>query len=287
MHHRRVFNFGRRIRIALLGVMTVMACFLLSGCTKEWEYNPITDINNLEGRRVGVNLSWEADYYLSDRKDMVLYRYDTTSDQIMALDYDKIDALAMDEIMWKTVESLSTGLEKVEPSFGETGSILYLGSDDKELRDEFNEFLAEYKKTEEYRDYLERVSAYEGIYEGPDIPLTGTGPVLRVAVMSEGYPRSFWEPGEDQPQGFDMEALMRFANAKNYQLEFALSTYEDGFTGLINGLYDIQIGYLSDIYAFEVENYGLYVSDSMDKNPMYFVQKKQRDISVDLDAIEE
>ena len=44
--------------------MPVLACMLvllLCGCSKaQWEYRPITDINNMEGRRVAVNLALEA-----------------------------------------------------------------------------------------------------------------------------------------------------------------------------------------------------------------------------------
>ena len=65
-------------------ILVVIALFLLSGCITRWEADPITDINNLEGRRVGVNLSWEADYILTQRKDMELFRYDATSDMLMA-----------------------------------------------------------------------------------------------------------------------------------------------------------------------------------------------------------
>lgn len=277
----------RRRRGAALGILTGLACCLLAGCSGEWEYDPITDVNDLGGRRVGVNLSWEADYVLTGRDDLVLYRYDTVADQVMALNYDKLDALAMDGLMWRVVSCLSSGLDRVEPAFGSTGYTLYFNADNEALQDEFNAFLAEYKQTEEYRDLLEREAGFDGVnYDGPDIPLTGTGRVLRVAIESEGFPRTFREPGEDTPTGFDLEPLKRFANERDYRLEFVMSNYEDGIFGLMSGIYDIQIGYLSDAYSEEVRAAGLYVSDTIDETPLYFVQKSQRDISVQLDELE-
>ncbi|MBO7698968.1 MAG: hypothetical protein J6S38_08060, partial [Erysipelotrichaceae bacterium] len=63
----------RKIVISLLLLLSI------SACQKEWEPNLITDINDLQGRRVGVNLSWESDYILTGRKDMELFRYDSTA----------------------------------------------------------------------------------------------------------------------------------------------------------------------------------------------------------------
>ena len=103
------------VKYILIG-MLFCACLFCAGCGSagDWEYDPITDVNNLEGRRVGVNLAWESDYYLDGRDDMELVRYDTTADMIMALRYDKIDAIALDADSVKLLMSLSEGIEQVE-----------------------------------------------------------------------------------------------------------------------------------------------------------------------------
>ena len=272
-------------------VLCVVLCLLLlSFCDftpPKWEYHPITDINDLEGRRVGVNLAWESDYYLSNREDMTLYRYDDTAGMILALGYDIVDALALDEMSWKIMNNLSDGLVIAGPPFGRTGYLLYFASDKPELMEDFNLFLAEYKKTDEYQDYLEREDAFDGVdYIGPDIPLTGTGDTLRVAFEPEGFPRTFVRPGEDVPTGYDLEILKHYANANDLQLEFMPSNYNDAIIGLQHGLYDVFAGYLSDVYREDVIATGLYTSDPMDNAPMYFIQKTKMDISMDLDSYE-
>ena len=288
MRYRGIFGHRRRPwRGAGLGMLLGLLCFLLAACAEQWEYDPITDVSDLQGRRVGVNLSWETDYALSGRNDLQLFRYDSIADQLMALNYDKLDALAMDAFTWRAVSANSKGLVCIEPAFGETGYLLYFSSANEALKDDFNTFLAVYRTTDEYRDLLAREAAFDGLnYVGPEIPLTGSGPVLRVTILADGFPRSFRDPGDIEPKGYDLEALKHFANARNYRLEFIVSTYEDGFMGLMSGLYDIQAGYLSDVYAEEVETAGLFVSDNMDQVPLYFVQKTQRDISAEMDEIE-
>ncbi len=265
-------------------LLAAMVCFALTGCGAAWRYDPITDVNDLGGRRVGVNLSWEADYYLTGRKDLELFRYDTTADMILALNYDKVDALALDGIMWQLMAGLSEGLERVEPAFGETGYILYFSAENGGTAEDFNRFFGEFMQTNEYRDLIRREASFDGLnYEGPDIPLTGTGRKLRVAYDPNNFPRAYLEPGESVPTGFDIEALKRYANERDYQLEFLVSAYDGAMAGLQQGTVDIFAGYLSDVYREEVEASGLFTSCSMDSTPMYFVQKTQREISVALD----
>ena len=281
-------KFKQRMKYVSTVLLLLAVCLLFTGCaSSEWVYDPITDVNNLEGRRVGVNLAWESDYYLDGRKDMELVRYDTTSDMIMALKYDKIDAIALDIDTLKLIFCVSDGIELIEPAFGEVGSIMYFGSDDESLTEEFNQYLDEFKKTDEYEDLLNRMDEYNGFeFFDADIPLTGEGKTIHVAVDPEEYPRAFLYPGEDIPVGYDLEILKHFANDNNYQLEFYFSTYLDSLMGLQTGSYDIMTGYLSDVYAPEVRRAGLYTCEPMYEFPLYFIQKNSEDMTSDMGELE-
>lgn len=270
-------------------MLLVVICFTGSGCmtAKNWIYNPITDVNNLEGRKVGVNLSWESDYLLTGRPDMELYRYNTTADMIMALRYDKLDAIAMDEDSVRLLLSFSKGLKVVQPAFAEDSSIMYFGNDDGALAQDFNQYMAEYKKTDDYKDMLRRLAEFDGSeYTGPDIPLTGSGKEIRVACDPNNFPRAFKSPGEETFRGFDLEILKYYANDRNYRLKFFESNYDDGVIGMQSGLYDVMTGYLGDVYSKEVRQIGLYPSDGMFSCHLYFIEKQQRDISVDASILE-
>ena len=275
--------FRHTIKYAFALLMIISLGLVLAGCgASGWKYDPITDVNDLEGRRVGVNLAWESDYYLTGREDMKLSRYDTTSDMIMALKYDKIDVIALDEDSIKLMLSQSGGIERVEPAFGKVNSIMYFGADDKQLTEDFNKFLAEYKKTDGYKDMLRRLDEFDGTeYIGEDIPLTGKGKVIRVVADPDNFPRAFLNPGSDILTGYDTELIKHYANDRGYQLEFIYSNYDDGVIGLKKGLYDVMTGYASDVYAEDVETVGLYVCDSMFDYSLYFLQKNREDITPD------
>ncbi len=281
---RRNVQQARRLAAFALSLALALS---LGGCGNskpEWEYHPITDVNDLEGRRVAVNLAWEADYLLSGREDLTVVQYDSFADIILALGYDKVDAFAVDGLVWKVFQANSTGLARVEPPCGSVGYAAYFSADRETLMEEYNRFLEGYRQTEAYADHMARLEDFDGLeYVGPEIPLTGTGETLRVATMAEEFPRAFLEAGEDVPSGFDLESLKLFANEGNYQLEFYYTVYDDIIQGLLSGAYDLAIGYLSDVYRDEVLDAGVLVSDLLDEIPVYFVEKTQKDISVALE----
>ena len=281
---RRNAQQARRLAAFALSLALALS---LGGCGNskpEWEYRPITDVNDLEGRRVAVNLAWEADYLLSGREDLTVVQYDSFADIILALGYDKVDAFAVDGLVWKVFQANSTGLARVEPPCGSVGYTAYFSADRETLMEEYNRFLEGYRQTEAYADHMARLEDFDGLeYVGPEIPLTGTGETLRVATMAEEFPRAFLEAGEDVPSGFDLESLKLFANEGNYQLEFYYTVYDDIMQGLRSGAYDLAIGYLSDVYRDEVLDAGVLVSDLLDEIPVYFVEKTQKDISVALE----
>ncbi len=261
---------------------------VLGGCgAVKWQYRPITDVNDLQGRRVGLLLAWEPDYLLTGRTDMELVRYDSLADMVMALKTNRVDAIAVDTFAWKRMAVGSEGLNRVLPACGSFGAILYFNPDGEALKDDFNAFLAEFKKTEAYRDHLTRLENFDGVnYVDPGIQLTGTGEVLRVAVESEGFPRTFQNAGEDVPTGFDLEALKYFANERNYRMEFTLSTYSDMIIGLQSGLYDVMAGGMSDVYAEEVNDAGMFTCDAFDQVSLYFIEKTQQNIKVAVEELE-
>lgn len=259
----------------------LLLLLLLTGCGKQWEYKPVTNPFELEGRRVGVGIACDTDYALTGRKDLTLVRYNEVSNILLALQYDKIDLMALDELLWKFTATSHGGLKAVTPAFASSGYIAYFHESLRPMRDEFNEFLARYQKTDEYADFLMRFEAFDGkSYVGKDIPLTGTGKTLRVAIDAEGFPRSFAEADEEIPTGYDLEALKLFANENGYKLEFTISSYDDMIYGLQGGLYDVAVGALSDrIDAAALSSY-LLATDPLYESPLYFIEKTQQDIEI-------
>ncbi len=271
----------KRLSSACLLLSTVLLSVLLTACGTRWKASPIEDVGNLEGRRVGVEIACDTDYALTGRSDLKVVRYDSLPGILLALQYDKVDVMALDELRWRFTEASHSGLRCVTPAFATSGYIIYFSSELSDVRDEFNGFLADYRSSDEYVSFQSRIAAFDGKeYIGPEIPLTGTGRVLRVAIDASAFPRSFAEADGDVPSGFDLEALKLFANERNYRLEFTISSYDDMIYGLQGGVYDIAAGFLSDLRDAESLSTYLCVSDSLYEVPLYFIEKTQADIEL-------
>jgi len=253
-------------------LLCVTMFFVLCGCVKK-EIVEVDDVNNLNGLKVGVNLAWECDYVLTGRSDMEIYRYDMTADMLMALNYNNVDVIAIDDVTWRILSANSTGLEKIEPEFSKCGYILYFAGDEGELAEEYNKFLAEFKNSDDYKLLNNRIDSYNGYdYEMPDIPVNEDGKTVRVAFDVAGYPRAYLET-DGSCVGFDIEMALWFGAKCGYNIELVPTEFNEAVIGLKNGNYDAALGYISEIYAKEARICGFIPSDAYGETPLYFVKK--------------
>ena len=262
-------------KCAVLMILYTALLMCLSGCGNQSAvYNPITDVNNLEGRRVGVNLGWSSDFLLSNREDVKVYRYDNTADMLMALCYQKLDAVSTDFFSSKTICALTEGVNMVEPAlYDDEGYAVLFGSNEEELCLQFNQFLADYRQTADYDEWLTRMQTFDGLnYEGVEIPIMGMGQVLNVAAMDDGFPTTFYDSENTEVTGYEIELIKLFANAYDYQLTITATNMDDGVLGLRYGRYDLMIGQFSELYYNNVKNSGFFMSDCHMRLPVYLLE---------------
>ncbi len=246
----------------------------LSGCDRT-RREPIDDVRDLEGRRVGVSLGESTDYRLTGREDMELLRYDSVEGMLLPLRQGQLDAVCLDYYSWRLAQALTAGLRTVEPPISEDGLVFFFSGKEEALCRQFNDFLAWFTHTPEYADLMARVLAFDGTdYQEVEVPATGTGRVLRVSADIDCYPSVHLDPATGAVKGFEIELLTRFANACDYQLDLAPSDYTDAELGLRYGRYDMMIGQISELYLdpAEAEMAGVYVSDSFMTLPLYLME---------------
>ena len=262
-------------RVATWGVLPVLLLVLfLTGCAGSHPGRAITDVNDLKNSRIGVNLAWESDYlFTENRKDGAdIYRFDTVAEMILALRYHKLDAIATDDLLMPMVMNQISGLKVLEPEAGRCGYVAYMSPDKEKYLASFNTFVKDYTKSPEYQDHMDRLHAFDGIEcNSLDIPLTGTGDTLRLAVLGSNFPRAFFDSKTGEAKGFDMEAVSYWANENNYRLDIIQSDYDDAVLGLQNGKYDIAVGYLSDYYRKDCEDAGVLVTEPFDYSGIHLL----------------
>ena len=270
------------MKIVKKSIFPIMLALLLCACGRTAEHRTISDVNNLDGCRIGVNLAWEADYMLTGRKDLELCRYDSTADMLMALDHGKIDGIAIDDSTLKIVLKQVGGVEIVEPALGEIGYTVYFAPDEEELLKDFNAFLAEWKASGDYENYIRHIHEFDGEnYQSYELPPDGTGKTLRFAYNMDGFPRSFWDPATDEAMGYDVEVVKLWAADRGYQLDCTATSYTDMEKGTLIGRYQLCTGYTSDVYNIDARAAGILVSDSFGEESVHIAQMAGDTINMD------
>lgn len=280
----------KRLHICALAAMIAFVLLGLSGCSVRnatMPYRPIEDINNLDGRRVGVVLAWSPDYLLSDREDMELMRYDMLADAVLALCYQRVDAIAIERAFSIDVTNNLEGVRVVEEPIATDQLVTFVSNDRADVLEQFNVFIAEFKHSAEYAELMERVRGMETEFETRYVENTGTGPVLRVGMETAAYPFIDYDIEDDAHYGIDAEIITHFANAYNYQIEFVDGTYDSMIQSLAAGKLDICICGLSELYRDEVELSGrALVSDPYMDMEIVFIEiadRSQLNMVADID----
>jgi len=107
--------------------------------------NTVHSADDLEGKKIGVQLGTTGDMYASDVKDAKVEKYNKGADAVQALKQGKIDAVIIDNEPAKVYVSKNDDLEILEESFAVEEYAIAIKKGNTELTDEINEALAEIK----------------------------------------------------------------------------------------------------------------------------------------------
>lgn len=230
-------------KVIIIGLMFLGACLVLSGCTPK--NHEKLDINDLSGKTIGVMLGYSSDYILTnDSTDVALRRYDSYSDMVLALAFHQLDALILESDEAYVFCRLNPNY-MIYGSFADKIPYGYMLNPRRtELNEQFNSFVADFRKTGIFADIIKRAEASA---EKPFVskPVTSTGKdgkILRALVYDGWEPVSYLNTKTNQWEGTDIELITHFANSIGAKVEF---TPNGSYT---QGVLDLKLGKV-DIFA--------------------------------------
>lgn len=107
----------------------------------------IKDIHNLEGNSVGVVLGCTGDIIATEMKDKItLYRYNTTSESIMALNANKIDVVILDSEPAKNFVKANSNLKLIDGELAQEDYAIAVSKENKSLIEKIDNALVTLKK---------------------------------------------------------------------------------------------------------------------------------------------
>lgn len=211
----------------------------------------IIDVDYLSGQRIGVISGAEADYYLNDREDINLKRYNSNADLFLALSYRQVDAIAIDDGLYNQSVLSISNLKIIDDPIDYFEYTYYTSKKHTTILDEMNEFIKMYKKTDEYQEFEKKYFDLDWIDSDDYTEPTGTGEELKVGYITDFYP-SVFKASNDKPRGPEIEFLVRFANQYNKKLVFAEETESKYSNDLKYGIIDICACKCADVYRDEL-----------------------------------
>jgi ABC-type amino acid transport substrate-binding protein len=195
--------------------------FALSGCAPK--HRAKLDINNLSGKTIGAMIGYSSDYILTnENKNVQLRRFDAYSDMMMALAFHQLDAAAM-EMDEAYVFCRLQPKYRIYGTFAKNDKYAYvLNPHSTELNKQFNSFIAEFRRTDSYKDMRRRVKeCSKHPFKSKPVKNTGTGDKFLDVLVYDGWePISYVNTKTHQWEGTDIELITRFANSIGARIKF-------------------------------------------------------------------
>ena len=113
------------------------------------EDSDIASPDDLEGKKIGVQLGTTGDIYAGDIKDATVERYNKGFEAVQALTQDKIDAVVIDGEPAKVFVKENEGLKMLDEAFTEEDYAIAVAKGNDELLDKINTALGELKDSGE------------------------------------------------------------------------------------------------------------------------------------------
>lgn len=204
----------------------------------------IETVDDLSGKRIGVQLGTTGDIYASDYEGddagTIIERYNKGADAVQALKQGKIDCVIIDEQPALAFVEQNRGLKILEEEFALEDYAFMVAKENDELLVRVNEALAELKEEgvldsikKNYVGAETEVGKYP--YEPADIErINGT---LTVATNAEFPPYEYYE--ESKITGMDMDIMQAVCDKLGMELQIEDMAFDSIISAVSTGKVDI------------------------------------------------
>lgn len=228
----------KKFALLLATVMTLGLCACGSGSIPA---NKVNSIDDLEGKKIGVQIGTTGDIYASDIKDVKMERFTKGADAVQSLKQGKIDCVIIDEQPAKVFVEKNSDLKILEEPFEDEDYAICIAKGNTELKKKINAALDELKK-EGVLDSI--INNYIGDdkgktpYKSPEDVERNNGK-LRMATNAEFPPYEYVE--DNKVMGIDVDMAQAIADKLGMELVVDNIEFDSIITAVSTGKDDIGV----------------------------------------------
>jgi polar amino acid transport system substrate-binding protein len=208
-------------KIGLLGICITILLLVLTGCGKKMDASNVTSVDDLEGKKIGVQLNTTGDMFVSeyegDAAGTVVERYNKGNDAISSLKNGKIDCVVIDREPAKQYVSANSDLSILDETFAVEEYSICVSKENTGLLDALNGALAELKEEGVLQQiidsYIEGDTGYQ--YTSPE-GITRENGTLVMATNAAFPPYEYY--AGNQITGIDADIARAIADKLHYEL---------------------------------------------------------------------
>ncbi len=230
------------IRMKKLCVVIAAVCMIaaVSGCGASAVANTVNSIDDLNGKKIGVQLKTTGDTYASDVENAEVVRFNRGSDAAAALKKGVVDAVIIDDGPAKVFVEQNSGLHILEEPFADEEYGIAVSKDNPELLEKINDALDKLQNNgtlDQIKDAWIMGEATVTAYEGQDKTSYANG-VLVMATNAEFPPyESMTEDGSIV--GIDIDIMKAVCDELDMQLEVQNTEFASVIVSVERGTADV------------------------------------------------
>jgi len=198
----------------------------------------ITSVDDLVGKKIGVQLGTTGDIYASDIEDATIEQYNKGFEAVQALSQGKLDAVIIDDQVAKALAEGNDAVKVLEEPFTVEDYAICISKENTELTKAFNEAIAEIKSNGTLEAILDKyINQTEGAagYVTPEGTDTSKG-TLVMATNAEFPPYEYHEG--DAIVGVDAEFAKAICDYLGYELKIEDMAFDSIIAAVQSGKAD-------------------------------------------------
>ncbi|MGI5893802.1 MAG: transporter substrate-binding domain-containing protein [Candidatus Merdivicinus sp.] len=201
----------------------------------------------LTDAKIGVQLGTTGDLYISDDIDAgnlgsaEIIQYNKGMEAVLALTQGKVDAVVIDNEPAKVFVEENEGLKILDTAYTEEDYAICIAKDNTELKDQFNQAIAELKEDGTLQQLLDYyINGVEGAtpYESPE-GITYDGKLI-MATNAEFPPYEYHDSssGQDEICGLDVDFARAICDKLGKELEVSDMAFDSIIAAVTSGKAD-------------------------------------------------